>query len=209
MAKRAAFYIDGFNLYHAIDALAKPHLKWFSLADYAKFVTSQHSEDIVKVHYFSALARHKPLSMARHQTYLRALKSTGVEYLLGQFKNKPRRCFQCRATWIGHEEKETDVNIAIQLIADAIDGIMDTAYVVSADSDLAPAIRLVQQRFPAIEYVPIAPPKRPHASELLQLSHRNIKITEIALEKNRLPETIADATGTFSCPAEYALPNTS
>jgi len=55
-SKRAAFYIDGFNLYHAIDALAKPHLKWFSLVDYANFVTAQRGEPLVHVHYFSALA---------------------------------------------------------------------------------------------------------------------------------------------------------
>ena len=29
--KRAAFYIDGFNLYHAIDAYKRPYLKWLNL----------------------------------------------------------------------------------------------------------------------------------------------------------------------------------
>ena len=28
---RAAFYIDGFNLYHAIDRMGQPHLKWLNL----------------------------------------------------------------------------------------------------------------------------------------------------------------------------------
>jgi hypothetical protein len=65
---------------------------------------------------------------------------------------------------------------------------------------------LIQRRFSNIEYVPIAPPKRPRASELLQLSKRNIKIIEIALERNRLPETITDGTGTFACPSEYVCP---
>ena len=31
MAKRVACYVDGFNLYHAIDDLRKPHLKWVNL----------------------------------------------------------------------------------------------------------------------------------------------------------------------------------
>jgi uncharacterized LabA/DUF88 family protein len=144
--------------------------------------------------------------MARHQTYLRALKSTGVVYTLGQFKNKPGKCLMCGAMWTGHEEKETDVNIALQLVEDAIDSAMDIAYVISSDSDLSPAVRLVQRRFPSIEYVPVAPPKRPHASELVHLSRRQIKLTEIALVKNRLPETIVDARGPFLCPHEYALP---
>ena len=29
---RVACYIDGFNLYHAIDDLDKPHLKWLEFA---------------------------------------------------------------------------------------------------------------------------------------------------------------------------------
>jgi uncharacterized LabA/DUF88 family protein len=207
MTKRAIFYVDGFNLYHAIADLGKPHLKWFSLRDYAAFVTASQNEQLVKVHYFSALASHKaPDVVGRHQTYLRALKSTGVEYTLGKFKDKPRKCLNCQTKWTAHEEKETDVNIAIQLIADAIDGSMDVAYVISGDSDLSPAVRLVQSRFSAIEFVPIAPPSRRHASELLGLSRRSLKLAPVALERNRLPETITDASGSFVAPPEYALP---
>lgn len=205
MPLRAAFYVDGFNLYHGIDTLNKPELKWFSLMDYAKFIASQRGEQLVKVHYFSALAHHKPASVGRHQTYLRALKSTGVIYTLGKFKNKPRQCFKCGTKWTGHEEKETDVSIAVQMIEDAIDGLADVLYVLSADSDLAPAVRVLHRKFPSIEYVPVAPPKRPHPSELLQLSKRNLQVTEIAISKNRLPDQITDSAGTFVSPKEYAI----
>ncbi|MEI9904239.1 MAG: hypothetical protein WDN06_09830 [Asticcacaulis sp.] len=29
--RRAAFYFDGFNLYHAVDAIKRPYLKWLNL----------------------------------------------------------------------------------------------------------------------------------------------------------------------------------
>jgi uncharacterized LabA/DUF88 family protein len=207
MSVCACFYIDGFNLYHAIDSLGRRHLKWFSITDYARYVTDSRGEHLVKVHYFSALASHKPESMARHRAYLRGLKSTGVIYTLGKFKSKLRSCLKCGTKWTGHEEKETDVNIAIQLVEEAMDDLMEVAYVITADSDFSPAVRLVQRRFPQIEYVPIAPPNRRHASELLQLSSRNLSLSANAIERNRLPETITDKSGSFLCPPEYLLPS--
>jgi uncharacterized LabA/DUF88 family protein len=233
MAKRAAFYVDGFNLYHGICDLqtqpskvdpmppSKTHLKWFSIWAFAEFITKQHGESIEKVHYFSALATHMPDSARRHQTYLRALKSTGVLYNLGTFKAKQKRMSfnrldqngnsyaTAKINWTAHEEKETDVNIAIQLIQDAMDNTADVFYVISADTDLAPAVKLIRARYPNIEYVPVLPPKRAQNKELKQLSSRSgkhIEMKEVNVERCRLPEQITDATGTFRCPAEYALP---
>ena len=46
------------------------------------------------------------------------------------------------------EEKGSDVNVATHLVVDALDGEMDAAVVISNDSDLALAIRLVRDRMP-------------------------------------------------------------
>jgi len=54
----------------------------------------------------------------------------GVNTILGNFKRKDRKRPKCFSKWTGHEEKETDVNIALYLL------------------DLAPAIRLVKKLFP-------------------------------------------------------------
>jgi hypothetical protein len=35
-------YIDGFNLYHAIDDLEKPHLKWLDLNALSKRLGGKH-----------------------------------------------------------------------------------------------------------------------------------------------------------------------
>ena len=209
MSARAAFYIDGFNLYHAIDDLKKPHLKWFDLRDYAEFIAKKNNETVVKVNYFSALAKHKPEGIKRHQTYIRALVANSVTYNLGNFKKKQRSCRECNATWTQHEEKETDVNLAISLIQDGMDNIADVFYVISGDTDFAPAVKLLKVRYPNIQYVPIFPPKRNRAKELMNLcssSRQHIDMTETNIAKSRLPECITDINGTFHCPDEYALP---
>ena len=232
MAKRAAFYVDGFNLYHGICDLQaqtsklepmppnKAHLKWFSIWAYAEFITKHLGESIEKVHYFSALATHMPGGVGRHQTYLRALKSTGVQYNLGTFKAKEKRLSfnrldksgtpyaTAKFNWTTHEEKETDVSIAIQLIQDAVDNVADVFYVISADTDLAPAIKLLRARYPTIEYVPVLPPKRTQNNELKRLSSRpgkHMEMNEANVAKCRLPEQITDASGTFTCPPEYQI----
>lgn len=69
--------------------------------------------------YFSALAYHltpqKPRVVERHRTYIRALESAEVEVNLARFKSRPLRCDSCGRHFTRHEEKETDVAIAIQL----------------------------------------------------------------------------------------------
>jgi hypothetical protein len=66
------------------------------------------------VYYFSAYAVWQPRKVGRHIAYVKALRAVGVTVVLGQFKQKDRRCPACNHTWVGHEEKETDVNIAIR-----------------------------------------------------------------------------------------------
>ena len=46
---------------------------------------------------------------------------------------------------MAYEEKETDVNIAIAMLTDAVRDVYDIALLVSADSDLRPAVGAVKR----------------------------------------------------------------
>jgi hypothetical protein len=50
---RVACYVDGFNLYHAIHELNKPHLKWLDIRALAASLCRE-GETLTKVAYFSA-----------------------------------------------------------------------------------------------------------------------------------------------------------
>ncbi len=132
--RRVIAYVDGFNLYHAIAALKKPHLKWLDLHKLAAGVCGQ-DETLMGVHYFSAYATWLPEQVGRHREYVKALQHVGVRPVMGHFKEKRRSCRECGAKWVGHEEKETDVAIAVQLMADAFTDQFDRALIISADSD--------------------------------------------------------------------------
>jgi uncharacterized LabA/DUF88 family protein len=84
---------------------------------------------------------------------------------MGHFKNKQRNCKQCGATWLGHEEKETDVHIAARLVADAHTDQFDRAIIITADSDIASAINIVQASFSRI-FVAAPPGRHAHARDL-------------------------------------------
>jgi len=46
-------FIDGFNLYHAINNLNQSHLKWLNLHSLSKTFIKSKSEILSKVFYFS------------------------------------------------------------------------------------------------------------------------------------------------------------
>lgn len=202
--KRAAFYVDGFNLYHSIDNLGDPRLKWLSLATLARMLVPSRDETVAAITYFSALAtRRGPASIARHRSYVSALKAEGVEVVLGRFKDQPRRCFNCRHQWMHPEEKETDVNIAIRMVSDGYRDVYDVCYLVSADTDLVPPLQMIRNELPAKEIVAVSPPNRPHGQHIRSIAHRSLKLNARQIERCRLPDRIVGEGVTINCPPDY------
>ena len=70
---RALFYVDGFNLYHALHDLNRPRLKWLSLHALAQKLIPNRSERLVGVVYFSAYASRRA---AKNPRQLRDSKRT-------------------------------------------------------------------------------------------------------------------------------------
>jgi uncharacterized LabA/DUF88 family protein len=202
--KRAGFYIDGFNFYHAVHDLGDPRLKWMSYAKLAKLLISPH-EQIEFVKFFTAVPHWKPQSALRHREFIKAMVAEGVDCILGQFKEKSARCKKCGATWKQHEEKETDVKIALHLLDDSFQGLIDVAYILSTDSDLSPAVEMAKERDPLLEIVTIATPGRPHSFEIKQFADRKGKVTRQMLESCLMPKNVTMLGGILAAvrPAEY------
>ena len=170
--QRVVCFIDGFNLYHSIDDLRDDHLKWVDLWALSEVFIKKTSQRLEDVYYFSAYADWLPASARRHRRYVKALIARGVTPILSKFKDKDRKCPSCGHRWKGHEEKETDVNIALALINGAYRNEYDHAFVMTRDSDIAPAVRMVRALFPDKDVTIIAPPNRGHSSEILGPSLR-------------------------------------
>ena len=184
---RTIAYIDGFNLYHAVDALDRPHLKWVDLkALVASFL--RESQDLTAVNYYSAYATWLPNEFARHRQFTAALSSIGVSVHMSDFRTRSRRCFNCGASWDSHEEKQTDVRMAVDMVADALEDKFDMAVVITADSDLLPAVAKVRS-IPGKRLLMIAPPGRFSYARALR---HNVSITPGRIARHLLPREVTD-----------------
>ena len=138
------------------------------------FEMIRHGDDLQKVYYFTAPV--KGSSRADQKDYILALTTQAlIRVVEGRFKTKKIRCRVTGCQHPGHrffqapEEKETDVNIALQMLDDAYQDLCDRFILVSGDSDLVPAVGLIKERFPKKQvfvYVPSRNPKRGQAVQL-------------------------------------------
>lgn len=207
--KRATLVVDGFNLYHSIDSLNDNRLKWVSLVTLGQTIIRSRTESLDQTGYFSAIAHHRaakdPDSPARHTTYISALEAIGAKVILGNFKRKNRRCLNCKTSWVSHEEKETDVNIALWLLLATVRHSADVIYLLSADTDLVPAVQTARAENPQIEFVGVFPPALARNTKQLQTAcHRDIRLTQNHITKARLSDPVIAPDGTsIACPAKY------
>jgi len=192
---RVSCFVDGFNLYHSIDDLGRPHLKWLNLWRIAERFVSPKSEKLTAVYYFSAFADWMPKQRARHEAYVRALEAIGVRVEMSQFKKKDRECPRCGHKWLSHEEKETDVNIGVTMLYETLRNSFDKALLITRDSDLNPAVRILKKGFPNKKVFLVAPPHRGHSTELLKVVDGKYKITIPHLEGSLFGGTVQDPTG--------------
>lgn len=216
MTQRLIALIDGFNFYHPIDHEQKKLgtcLKWLDywalLSYYAKRSRLNPQGRLEGVYFFSALAHWRdafdPGTTERHLTYINALKHSGVQVILGNFKEK-RNTFQYRCTEAktpakcviqktSHEEKETDVRIACKLLELAVQDAFDTCLLLSADSDLVPAIETLKTLYPKKQVVLVTPPSKAKIDKLKRLSAQHIKVGVNDLQRFQFPNEIATTSG--------------
>ncbi len=198
---RVNVYIDGFNLYHAIDNLGDDSLKWVDLYKLSEHILNKY-QVLNEVKYFSAYATWRPDSYKRHRDYVSSLQKCGVTIIMGRFKEKRLTCKgSCKEVFMTHEEKETDVNIGAHLVADALQDKFDTAYIVSADTDLAAVVRLAQKLVGNDKRIcTVAPPKR--FAQARELQHL-FEITKGKIKQCQLPDEIIVGEETIYRPDKY------
>jgi hypothetical protein len=199
MPPRTIVYIDGFNLYYG--AVRGSAFKWLNLQRF--FLLLRPHDNIVKVHYFTALVEGP--TKPNQEIYLRALGTLPlVNVVLGKFKTKQVRCSNSACTFAGDrfftvpEEKRTDVNIAVFLLDDAYQNQCDHSIVVSGDSDLVPAISLLKVRFPkkrVTVYVPSRNPTRGAAVELRSVADRHRTLPLNLLPFSQFSNPLPDGAG--------------
>ncbi|EHY76811.1 hypothetical protein PstZobell_05158 [Stutzerimonas stutzeri ATCC 14405 = CCUG 16156] len=215
---RTACFVDGYNLFYGL--LAGTPYKWLNLPTLLSHIVQVQdpSSNVVSISYFTSgvkpdLATRGIASKEAQDTYIRALKAKGVDVFFGRHRLEPGRAprFITKDTpasrtdqvdvWL-LEEKETDVHIAISMYRLAakqaslpIDERIDQLVLVSADTDMTPALRALREDFPQMRLGVILPHregiKRNPPGSLHEFSHwmrRHVSIKE--LETHQFPDRV-------------------
>lgn len=202
---RIAAYVDGFNLYFGLKAKYGRKYLWLDLHALVASLLRP-GQTLEQVTYFTARVRDDPEGRQRQSDYLDALASHSplVAVVDGRFQEKHRRCRACGAEWTVYEEKETDVNIAAALVEHAVLDRFDTALLISADSDLCPAIVTMKRLRPEKRIIAAFPPKR-HSADLKRAVDGYLSIGDDKIRQAQLPtEVVTDAGIRLRRPKRWA-----
>ncbi|MHB8806013.1 MAG: NYN domain-containing protein [Anaerolineaceae bacterium] len=203
-------YVDGFNLYYG--AVKGTLYKWLDISKMVQLLLPKNQ--VLKIKYFTALVNSRPQDPdqpLRQQMYLRALKTIpNLEIILGHFLsheiNMPlANCApgkQKYAKVIKTEEKGSDVNIATHLLHDGYQGLYGIAIVISNDSDLVEAIRIVRNELKKGVIV-LNPFKKTPSQELKKAATFVKPIRQGVLAASQFPSPMKDSNGTFNKPSKW------
>ena len=206
---RTIVYVDGFNFYYG--ALKGTPWKWLDLVALFGRVLQPHHQ-IVAVKYFTARVSATsvdPSKPQRQDAYLRALQHyrPGVEVYFGHFLRHRVRAPLARPAGsqrtvevLRTEEKGSDVNLAVHLLNDCWRNAYDCGVVVSNDSDIAEAMRLV--RLHGGKRIGLVTPGTGRPSrQLLVHAHFSRHIRANGLRQSQLPDPIPGTR--FTKPAAW------
>lgn len=205
--KKTYVYIDGFNLYYG--SLKRTPYKWLNVHRMCELLLTQNKID--RIYYFTAQVSGTPSnpdSPQRQLAYIRALRTIPIlQIVQGHFLVD--RVFLRKADDSGDvevirmKEKQSDVNLASQLLWDAHCNSFECAVLISGDSDFLSPVQIVKERFR--KDVGILDPQRSGTpnSPLNKMATFYKPIRQGVLHESQFPMSLTDKTGTFYKPESW------
>lgn len=210
-------YVDGFNLYYG--CLKATSYKWLDL--YKLFARIVHENnpnvELLQIKFFTApiktkLASHGDAAGAAQNAYHRALNSlypqqisifegyfsleegSFLEYLTPPDKTRRIKIWRL-------EEKQSDVNIALEAYRDATRGRIEQAIFVTNDTDQEPTLKALRQDYPELKIGVILPIKEPSLGTVTRARPGNNRLSIYAdwtrshirneeLEQSQIPDVV-------------------
>lgn len=190
-----SWYVDGFNLYHAVDALKQPALKWLDLASLAQSYLKP-GQKLSDVNFFTAFNSWDAEKRKRHVNYVTALESVGVKVHRANFDKVKKYCKGYDRYCSFNEEKQSDVGIGVTAVSDAYQKKASILYFITADSDQIPTFKTIRSGLPEAKIFLVTPPnRRSHARDLGNHAHSVFQLTAGRLSQHPLPRSILNDKG--------------
>jgi uncharacterized LabA/DUF88 family protein len=188
MKKRVIFYIDGFNFYFGLKSKKWQKYYWIDIVKFCKSFLKNYQQ-LEAVYYFTAVPKDQG-KRDRQDLFFSANKlNPKFKLVFGKFLEKQIRIDgRTRKTF---EEKQTDVNIAVEMLRNVFFENNDISILISADSDLIPPINLIREIDINHKIFCYFPPNR-YSADLLQNSDAIVKLSryEQRFKKALLPHEV-------------------
>lgn len=222
---RTLVYVDGFNLYFGCLRGASD-CRWLDVEALVTFICRAQNPkaEVVGVKYFSAMIDPKLsprgvdsviaqrdywLALKAHSTCLTIIEG-GYFIVSGNYhrNQKPINLTQ-RVEVLRPEEKQTDVNIGLHMLADATDGLCEQQILFTNDSDCAPVLSMIRERHPDMMLGVVAPvlengKSRRSSVELRKSSNWTRQtIDRVALEASQLPDSVKSSKRNIRKPEHW------
>jgi hypothetical protein len=193
----AIAYVDGFNFYYGA-VKDHPEFKWINFGALCDSLMTR--SEVIAVRYYTARVEDRPddpYQSQRQDVYLRALATLPrVEVVFGQFRTNTKVLRPARGrglvSAVVTEEKGSDVNLATDLLWDALHQRMGVALVISNDFDLQrPIDRVITT---GIEVVTVNPHRhKPQKASLRGTS--TLRLRKGHLRASQLPDEVVGPDG--------------
>lgn len=191
---RVIAYIDGFNLYFGLKEKSWHRFYWLNVQLLVQNLL-KFNQELVMTKYFTARVIGSPDKQKRQSTFIEALGTLpNFQMLYGKYQLNPRKCPHCGFEDKVPNEKMTDVNIAVEMLTDAINDKFDIALLLSADSDLTPTVVAIRNTFMQKRVIVAFPPKR-ESAELSNVAHACIRIGRANFARSLFPDKVKKADG--------------
>ena len=194
---RVIVFIDGFNVYHALCEHGQAwRCKWI---DYWKLAETYvvGDDQLVGACWFTAYQTWgDPEKVKRHKRLEKVQRDRGVEVVRGRYGPTTEYCPTCKKEYPGHEEKATDINIALKMFEYSHADRMDKAILISADSDYEPVFHTLRRLFPRKKYGIIVPIGRT-GDRVRHAANFQRRMTLDDLQAAKLPNSVQLRDGTI------------
>lgn len=192
---RVIVYIDGFNLYHGLVDRGWRRYLWLDICEMAKSFMMINWELTCTKYFTARIVVGSQAKKQRQTTYIEALQTLNdVEIIEGKYHSEPYTCYKCGFVDDIPSEKMTDVNIAIQMLIDAVQDKYDIALLVSGDADLVPSIKMIRKTCPNKRLIVAFPPER-HSQDLEDEAHSSFYTNKQHFSRNQLPPKVTREDG--------------
>lgn len=187
-------YIDGFNLYFGLKDKGWKRYYWLNLVGLARGFLKP-GQQLQRVKYFTSRISLPPDKAKRQGEFIEAIETLPeLKIYYGKYQSNNVKCTKCGHIMFKPNEKMTDVNIAVEMLADAFMNDFDVAILISADSDLTGPIKHIKKLFPEKQVIVAFPPSR-FSYELQSVAHAWFSIGRKKFKDSVFPDQVTKKDG--------------